>query len=185
MIRVEFDHDETEINRLRRSDVLGIPWTAIEQTCLILPVRFVVGDLDLLYRETGATDVAWLVGPAGAIQEKRAIPSVFDQLHTPIIGFSGSFSEAAREVCVEPESIFEMPEDGSIILTCLGDEVRLSSTFTRRNAVASAEAIREAAVDLHGRVVQFVGRELPELLSHPGWPRWAERDRDRPTPVDS
>jgi hypothetical protein len=150
MITLDFEVDEEAL----REDLEVRPETAevaaLEQTHFVMPVRFAIGDTDLL-----------------------AFPGVYDAWRPqPLLGFATHLAAAVAARPGESTSS-HIADGGRLDFERLDSTIRVSSTLLPGQAESVAAAELMAAVrEFRARVRDVLLQRVPALRSHPWWGRW-------------
>jgi hypothetical protein len=145
---LDFRLDEDVLDEDRRSHPSAADPAVIETTYFMMPVRFSVGETDLL---KSSNDV-WL--------------------RQPLLGFATHMSLALSLLRSTGVATCSVAGAGTLRLQQRGERVRLSCSFNGAEAEASFDGLDAAIKDFRGRVEASLREHVPELTRHPSWPTW-------------
>lgn len=151
MITLEFLVDEDELRESMDVAPELASSAAIEQTYFEMPVRFRVGETELLTY-------------SGAFETWRPLP---------IVGFSLQLLRAARAVTREHSATCHLSDGGRLEFQGAGETTRVWSSLLpgRVESVTTAELV-EAVRSFRCSVQEFLERRVPAMKTHPWWTNW-------------
>jgi hypothetical protein len=151
MIILDFQVDEESVARDLRASPETANAAAIEQTYFVMPVRFAIGDTELL-----------------------ALPSVYESWRPqPIIGFPTHVLGTILGSKPGETAYCHIADGGRLAFQRAELTIRVSSTLLigRAEIVETTELTRTATT-FRNRVRDLVLQRVPTMASHPWWVQW-------------
>jgi len=172
---LDFELDADQVARLAAVDMADASATVIEHSCLLMPVRFVVGG-QVMLRGPRAQSGVWAVDPDGVARRTEAqwLTNVAPEHRIlPILSFAGALSTAVEELESAATAAATVPDGGLIRLIRIGASGRVAIVGeTGATAEAELASLRAAVMAFRAKVAAVMVGQLPVLRTIPGLSSW-------------
>jgi len=176
-IELDFRADASEIESLLDADLSALPAGALAWAYLNLPVRFVIGGMNVL-RPEGPSRNDWLVTPDGAVTGSDSVlVSMTDARRLPILAFATALDSAIQQANSEGIGVSTVPDGGSLRFERRDGGVLVVTEASERVTADFADVV-EAIKRFHESVAELVRRNLGPLSQNGDLRAWFDEPRD-------
>lgn len=158
---LDFEPDYSQIEELEHdADLLAD--AVVQTTGLRIPVRFVVGGVDMLPGIDAEPATAWIVDRVGVATGQQPLAPSPQSRRIPVLGFLATLDVGMSELHNRGIGAFYIPEGGHIRLRKLGERIRVVGE-RGQTSYTTLEVLRAAIDNFRQRVLTWIAEEARRL----------------------